>query len=113
VKPKAFPCPKGLHVTLEAEVRAVCPFTGAPDHYEVQVEYISSGACLEAHSLQEYLDGFRGRRITQEELTAAINEAVKEAVEPEIVCTRLTGSHGGVTITTEVCSESSPAVQAV
>lgn len=113
MKPKGFPCPRGLHVTLEAQVRALCPFTGAPDHYEVQVEFISSGTCIEAHSFQEYLDGFQARRISQEELTTAINDDLKSVAEPEVICTRLTGSHGSVTITTEVCSESNPGIQPV
>ncbi len=110
---KSFPCPKGIHVTLEAEVRARCPFTGAPDHYEVQIEFISGGSCIEAHSLEEFLDGFRERKVSQEELTQIINEAVKNAIEPDIVCTRLTGAHGSVTLTTEICSEANPGIQPV
>ena len=113
MRPESFQCPRGIHVTLEAHVRSRCPFTDAPDSYDVQIEYISGGLCIEAHSLQEYLDSFKDQRISQEELTARINEDLKKLIEPDVICTRLTGIHGSIAITTEVCGEANPGIQPV
>ena len=102
-RPEAFPCPPGLRVVVEANVRARCPFTGAPDRYELEIEYVSTGRCVEAHSLAEWLEGFKEDIVSQEELTKAIAEELRKMLEPEFVCTRLRGSHGSVFIATESC----------
>lgn len=109
--PEVFPCPPGLRVVIEANVRARCPFTGAPDHYDVEIEYVSTGKCVEAHSLAEWLDGFKEARVSQEELTKAITEKLKKMLKPEFVCTRLQGGHGSVFITTESCDSNNPVIQ--
>ena len=100
---KVFRCPPGLRITLEGSVEARCPFTGAPDFYELSIEYISGGLCVEAVSFSGWLDSFRGREISQEDLTAELINTIKRVLEPRSLCVRLTGDHGRVTITTEAC----------
>ncbi|BAN90396.1 NADPH-dependent 7-cyano-7-deazaguanine reductase [Aeropyrum camini] len=94
---------------LEASVDAVCPFTGAPDSYDIEVEYVSREACLEALSLASWLEKFRGVRISQEQLAQEIVSTLKELLNPEYVCVKLTGSHGRVGMVVEKCEDTSPA----
>ncbi|MCE4604307.1 MAG: GTP cyclohydrolase I [Aeropyrum sp.] len=102
---KAFDCPAGLRIVVEALVEATCPFTGAPDSYELEIEFVSKGKCVEAISLSRWLQSFRDQRITQEELASIIARAIKDTVEPDYACVRLSGSHGGIAMTVESCVE--------
>ncbi|WP_165488002.1 preQ(1) synthase [Aeropyrum pernix] len=107
-RPETFPCPRGLHIVLETTVDAVCPFTGAPDSYDVEIEYVSRDACLEALSLASWLEGFRGVKISQEQLAQEIALTLRELLKPEYVCVKLTGSHGRVGMVVERCEDTSP-----
>lgn len=104
---KTFQCPQGLRIVVDGVVEAVCPFTGAPDYYDLEIEYSPRGMCIEAISLAEWLDTFKGTRISQEELASVIASRLKEIVDPEYVCVRLAGSHGRLNLSVEVCLEGS------
>lgn len=103
--PQTFPCPQGLLVVITASVQSRCPFTGAPDSYVLRLEYVSTGRCVEAISLGEWLDGFKGKTISQEELADAVASTMAELLEPDMVCASLRGTHGSVEMTVEKCYE--------
>ena len=108
--PKTFPCPEGVKVVVEGFVEARCPFTGAPDFYELSVEYVSRGVCLEAISFSSWLSQFKGRSISQEELAHSIGVYLKKLLNPAMVCVKLGGRHGSLDLTVEYCVES-PAME--
>ncbi|NOZ88552.1 MAG: hypothetical protein GXO15_01360 [Crenarchaeota archaeon] len=88
-------------VELEARVEAVCPVTGIVDVYRLMLRYTpprSARGCryLEALSVHDYLAGFRGIKILQEELAARIAEEVCRALGGGLVRVTLEGSHGPV-----------------
>lgn len=98
-------------VALRAEVYAVCPVTGIVDRYEAVIRYRpprTGSGCrfLEALSLQGFLDGFRGRRLLQEEIASMIVEEVCGALgrgaSVEVV---LRGGHGPVEMEVRVSRE--------
>ncbi len=104
---KTFQCPRGLKVTLEGFLESKCPFTKAPDFYDVYVEYVSEGICIEAVSFSEWLSSFRTREITQEELSYMLAVEIKRVTRSPMVCVKLSGRHGSLDLTTEYCIESS------
>ena len=104
---KTFPCPEGVRVVVEGFVEAKCPFTGAPDFYELTVEYVSRGRCLEAISFASWLSQFKGKSISQEELAHSIGVYLKRLLDPTMVCVKLSGRHGSLDLTVEYCMEGS------
>lgn len=88
-------------VVLRAEVYAVCPVTGIVDRYEAVIRYrppAAGGGCryLEALSVQGFLDGFRGRRLLQEEIASMIVEEACRALGGGWVEVVMRGGHGPV-----------------
>jgi len=93
-------------VVARGRVESVCPVSGVVDSYEVVVEYQPPqghgvGVCryLEAYSLHRFFEGFRGRSIFQEELTAMIAEEVCRALGVgALVRVATRGPHGPVVL---------------
>ena len=86
-------------VEVEDTVEAVCPVTGIVDHYRIVIRYTpprGSRGCryLEALSLHGFLEGFRGRKILQEDLAVEIAEALCKALGGGLVRVTLEGGHG-------------------
>jgi 7-cyano-7-deazaguanine reductase len=61
----------------DPEFTSICPLTGAPDFGTLTVRYVPAEKLLELKSLRDYLAGFRGREILQEEV---VNEVLEEVV---------------------------------
>ena len=59
------------------EFTSICPLTGAPDFGELTIRYVPDGKLYELKSLRDYLGGFRGRSIFQEEV---VNEVLDRLV---------------------------------
>jgi 7-cyano-7-deazaguanine reductase len=59
------------------EFTSICPLTGAPDFGELTIRYVPDGKLYELKSLRDYLAGFRGRSILQEEV---VNEVLDRLV---------------------------------
>jgi 7-cyano-7-deazaguanine reductase len=59
------------------EYTSICPLTGAPDFGTITVRYTPGETLLEQKSLRDFLTGFRGREILQEE---AVNEVLNAVV---------------------------------
>ena len=58
---ETFPAPKGVRrVTCTSdEVTALCPVTGQPDWYVVEILYGPNRLCVESKSLKLFLQSFR------------------------------------------------------
>ena len=59
------------------EFTSICPLTEAPDFGSIVIRYVPSERLLEQKALRDFLTGFRGRSILQEE---AVNEILDEIV---------------------------------
>lgn len=66
------------------EITALCPFNfGGPDFYELRVRYVPSVYCIESKSLKRYIESFRDREITAEELGAEMHETFIQVIDPD------------------------------
>jgi len=61
----------------DPEFTSICPLTGAPDFGTITIKYVPGEKLLELKSLRDFLGGFRGREILQEEV---VNEVLDEVV---------------------------------
>jgi len=61
----------------DPEFTSICPLTGAPDFGTITIRYVPGEKLLELKSLRDFLGGFRGRAILQEEV---VNEVLDEIV---------------------------------
>jgi 7-cyano-7-deazaguanine reductase len=68
--------PKPGHVTsvkfTSHELASLCPVTGQPDIYSVEIIFLPDGLCLESKSLKLYLWSFRDERMFAETLAHTI-----------------------------------------
>ncbi len=64
------------------EFTSICPLTGAPDFGTIRIRYTPGDTLVEQKSLRDYLTGFRGREIFQEEAVNAILDEVVASCEP-------------------------------
>ena len=64
------------------EFTSICPLTGAPDFGTITIVYVPSERLLEQKSLRDFLTGFRGREIFQEEAVNAILDEVVTTCDP-------------------------------
>jgi len=103
-----FPAPRGIQgVTLTSdEVTAVCPVTGQPDLYVVQIQYVPRERCVESKSLKLYFRQFRDEGIFAEAFAARIANDVAQAVAPaSCEVTVRQKARGGITIEATATSE--------
>lgn len=105
---EAIDAPEGEVCTFETdELTALCPFDfGGPDLYKLRIRYETTGATAEARSLKQYLESFRNREITAEELANQIHIEVAETIEPAALYVELKQARrGGIEETVEVGDE--------
>lgn len=65
------------------EVTSLCPVTGQPDWYTIEIEYKPDKLCLESKSLKFYLWTFREEGHFCEHLTSIILRDVQKAINPK------------------------------
>ena len=65
------------------EFTSICP--GAPDFGTITIRYVPGGKLLELKSLRDYLTGFRGRPILQEEIVNEIADEIVASAKPAFV----------------------------
>ncbi len=81
------------------EVTAMCPVTGQPDYYTVEIDYQPRGRCIESKSLKLYFQSFRNEGMFCEDFASRILADVREAVDPEDCSVTLhQKARGGITI---------------
>src|SRR5205807_7291154 len=101
---ETFQVPEALSIVrcFSDEVTAVCPVTGQPDWYKVEIEYIPRKLCVESKSLKLYLQSFREVGVFGEALASQISCDVAKALNPyKITTTVVQKSRGGITIESE------------
>ena len=64
------------------ELTALCPKTGLPDFYSLEIEYVPDRWLIELKSLKLYLIEYRTIGIFHEHLARKIYNDIKKAVEP-------------------------------
>jgi 7-cyano-7-deazaguanine reductase len=91
------------HVDLvhfhSSELTAVCPVTGQPDFYSIDIEYVPATSCIETRSLKLYLRTFDGRGIFAEHLAPLIAGHLADAVEVPVTVRLTQQVRGGITTT--------------
>lgn len=68
------PCADPVRVAVTFPVMHLCPFRDEVDEGRVQIAWTVAGSTLELHALAAWLDGFKGDRISHEDVTADIAE---------------------------------------
>lgn len=63
------------------EFTAVCPVTGQPDQYELQILLVDTAFSIESKSLKIYLNTFRNKGCFAENLAVQIHTHVFEAIQ--------------------------------
>lgn len=97
-----FPAPTNVtKVTMNSdELTGVCPITGQPDWYSIEIEYIPDALCLESKSLKLYLHKFRNEGIFGESLASLIADDIFDALSPHYISVTLFQKpRGGISIT--------------
>lgn len=100
-KLETFPAPHGVScVTCTSdEVTAVCPVTGQPDWYVVEIQYQPNRLCVESKSLKLFLQSFRQKGHFCENFSQIIAHKIFEALNPHMVTVTVTQKpRGGVAI---------------
>lgn len=81
------------------EVQALCPVTGQPDIYEVEIGYaVVDSRVIESKSLKLYLWKFRDRGISCEELAATIAAELTEQYGGLVAVHTKQNSRGGIVL---------------
>ena len=87
-------------VTMSSdEVTALCPVTGQPDLYTVEIAYRPDRLALESKSVKLYLQSFRNEGIFCESFASRIAHDVQDAIDAFSVDVHVTQKpRGGITI---------------
>lgn len=96
-----FPAPSGIQtVTMSSdELTSLCPVTGQPDYYTVQIRYQPADLCIESKSLKLYLWHFRQQSLYCEQLAVDIRDKVVGVCQPQSCTVTLVQKiRGGITI---------------
>jgi len=102
-----FPTPEGglEMVELESdEVTALCPVTGQPDWYTVNIHYRPRDLCLESKSFKLYLWQFREKGLFCETFSRQVFNDLMAALNPRsLFVTIKMKPRGGVSLESNVC----------
>jgi 7-cyano-7-deazaguanine reductase len=90
---------QGMSITFTSdEVTALCPVTGQPDWYTVEI-FMRTSTSIESKSLKLYLGTFRDQGLFAELLAIEIADTVEECCKPEFGTVTVTQkSRGGITL---------------
>lgn len=81
------------------EVTALCPVTGQPDQYKVEINYAPAHRCIESKTLKLYLQSFRMKGLFCEAFASQIADDISLAIKPKFISVTVTQKpRGGVSI---------------
>ncbi|MCM1981462.1 preQ(1) synthase [Lyngbya confervoides] len=84
-----FPNPRvGREYTIQValpEFTCKCPFSGYPDFATIQVEYVPDQTVVELKALKLYINSFRDRYISHEEVVNVILDDLVAACHPRSI----------------------------
>jgi len=84
---------------ISDEVGGLCPVTGQPDWYKVEIRYRPNERCIESKSIKLKLQSYRNVGIFCEQLASDLAEHVAQSISPsEVVVTVTQKPRGGVSI---------------
>src|SRR5947207_7667215 len=82
---------------ISDEVTALCPVTGQPDQYMVEISYTPQFRCIESKSLKLRLQSLRSEGIFCEELSTLLTQHIKDSIDPIDVTVKIhQKSRGGI-----------------
>ena len=85
------------------ELTALCPLTGMPDYYTLEINYVPAEKCIESKSAKFYFHSFRDSGMFIEALTNKIANDWFEICAPRYLkVTNTMAARGGIPITVEV-----------
>lgn len=96
---------KGTVSTFKTdELSAVCPFDfGGPDFYDLTIRYEDDAEYVESKSLKKFIESYRDREITAEDLAEEIYDSIDLRISPHKLYIRLEQQRrGGIEETVEV-----------
>lgn len=96
-----FPRPEHCKVVacVTDEVTAVCPVTGQPDWYKVEITYVPREVCVESKALKLYVQSFRDQGHFCEKFADIIAVDLNRALKPETIMVTVTQkARGGISI---------------
>jgi 7-cyano-7-deazaguanine reductase len=88
------------------EFTCLCPRSGYPDFANIKINYIPDKKILELKSLKLYLNSFRAKYISHEDVTNTIYSELEKKLRPRFL--EITGDfnpRGNVKTIVRVCSE--------
>jgi len=91
-------------IKLKTRGESICPVSKVVDVFEIEVEYVPSGAVLAIEEFKKVVDSYRGVEILHEELAVDILEKIKTLINPPYIKVVLKSTYMGVDI--EVVAES-------
>lgn len=100
-KLESFPRPPALRdvTMISDEVTGLCPVTGQPDQYTVEIYYTPNKLCIESKALKLKLQSYRNVGIFCEQLANDLADHVFESIDPSVTRVRVTQKpRGGVSI---------------
>ena len=81
------------------EVTALCPVTGQPDWYTVEIVLLPDALCIESKSLKLYLQSYRQEGLFCEQFAATIAEDLMRQLRPFSIRVTVTQKpRGGISI---------------
>ncbi|HTS01769.1 MAG TPA: preQ(1) synthase [Thermoanaerobaculia bacterium] len=91
------------------EFTSICPKTGLPDFATLTVAYVPDRRCVELKSLKEYLNGYRGLGIFNENVVNRVLEDLVAALRPRRISVRgVFTPRGGIQTTVEARAPRGP-----
>ncbi len=99
--PSQYPDDYEIVITIP-EFTAICPRTGLPDFATLTVSYVPDRRCVELKSLKEYVVGYRGLGIFNENVVNRILADLVAATRPRRMMVRgVFAPRGGIQTTVE------------
>ncbi|MGE5346808.1 MAG: preQ(1) synthase [Acidithiobacillales bacterium] len=99
--PSQYPDDYEIVITIP-EFTAICPRTGLPDFATLTVSYVPDRRCVELKSLKEYVVGYRGLGIFNENVVNRVLVDLVAATRPRRMTVRgVFAPRGGIQTTVE------------
>ncbi len=76
--PDTVPCAASVAVGALTELAHRCPYVDEADHGTISIQWRTRGRTIELHALRRWLDSFADVRISHEEITAQIADALSQ-----------------------------------
>lgn len=91
-----------INISIE-EFTCLCPLTGQPDYAKFKITYVPDKLLVELKSLKLYLQTFRNKGITHEDVTNEIFDKMVKNLKPrELAITGIFNIRGGISTTVEL-----------